>query len=92
MYSFLVLGGCSTDVTDVEARIKPEDDYDFFTYQGKPLTIDSRGKHAEVKKGQRFGVRKSSNGKEIRMVLDDNVNRVFTLDLDTAKQLAKGIK
>ena len=92
MYSFLVLGGCSTDVTDVEARIKPSDDYDFFTYQGKPLTIDSRGKRAEIKKGQRFGVRKSSNGKEIRMVLDDNVNRVFTLDLETAKQLAKGIK
>ena len=79
MYAFLI------------ARIKPEEDYDFFTYGGKPITLDFRGKPVVVSKGTTFGVRKSSNNKQIRLVLNDDVNRVFTISLDQAKQLSKGI-
>jgi hypothetical protein len=81
MYSFLL-----------ESRIKPETDYDFYTYKGKdPVTVEFRGNPVVIDTGQRFGVRKSSNGKMIRLVLPDNVNRVLTIDIPTATKLAKGI-
>lgn len=81
MYSFLL-----------NARIKPETDYDFFTYQGAPLTLEFRGNPVLIDKGQRFGVRKSSNGKLIRLILPNDPNRVITIDVPTAEKLAKGIK
>jgi hypothetical protein len=80
MYSFLV------------ARIKPADNYQFFTYEGKrPVPLDFRGKEILVTKGQKFGVRKSANKKAIRLILDDDVNRVFTISLDQARDLAKHV-
>ena len=81
MYSFLL-----------ESRIKPESDYDWFTYQGAPLTLDFRGNPVLIDKGMRFGVRKSSDGKKIRLVLPKDANRVLTIDVATAEKLAKGIK
>lgn len=82
MYSFLV----------VQSRIKPAEDYDFFTYDGPKMNLDFRGRPVTITKGTRFGVRKSSSQKAIRLVLGDDVNRVFTIDLPTAKKLAKHIR
>jgi hypothetical protein len=82
MYSYLL-----------NARIKPESDYEFFTYNGaKPITVDFRGKPVTINKGQRFGVRPSSNGKHIRLVFPSDPTRVITIDLETAQSLAKGVK
>lgn len=79
MYSFL-------------ARVKPETDYDFFTYRSKkPVELDFRGKPVVIKDGQRFGVRKSSNGKNIRLVLPDEITKVMTITIDQARKLANGV-
>lgn len=80
MYSFL-------------AAVKPDTAYDWFTYNGKePVVIQFRGVDVEVKKGARFGVRPSANKKNIRLVFPDQITRVFTITLNQAKALAKGIK
>lgn len=82
MYSFLI-----------QSLVKPETNYDFFSYSGaKPVEVSFRGKPIEIKKGMRFGVRKSSNGKMIRLIFPDDPTRVITIDLETAQRLAKGIK
>lgn len=76
----------------LQARIKPEDDYDFHVYRGsKPVTVTYRDTPFTIAKGMKFGVRPSSNGKLIRLIFPDNPTRVFTIDLATAKQLAKGL-
>lgn len=82
MYSFLI-----------ESRVLPEKDYQFFEYQGaKPVVIQFRGKPVEIAKGTRYGVRPSTNGKSIRLIFPKEPTRVFTIDLETAQKLAKGIK
>ncbi len=84
MYSHLI--------TKVVAAIKPAESYQFYTYKGKPMQIPYRGIEVPLTKGQKFGVRKSANGKKIRLVMGDEVSRVFTIDLELAKKLAKNIK
>lgn len=74
------------------ARIKGADEYDFFVYKGKPMEIPFRGITRTLEKGQRFGVRKSSNGKQIRLVFDQDLTRVCTIDLKTAQRIAKNIQ
>ena len=83
MYSFLL-----------ESRIKPETDYQFFTYKGKePITVEFHGNPVVIDTGMKFGVRKSSSGKLIRLVLPSmGITKVMTVDLPTAQKLAKGIK
>lgn len=82
MYSFLI-----------ESRILPESNYEFFVYKGKkPVTVSFRGKEISVAPGTKFGVRPSTNGKHIRMIFPSDPTRVITLDLETAKKLAKGLK
>lgn len=82
MYSYLA----------VEARIKRPDEYDWFTYTGaKPVVVTFRGKPVNIPKGTVFGVRPSSSGKQIRLVIGDDITRVITIDLDTAKALAKHV-
>lgn len=73
------------------ARVKGEDEYEFFKYGGQPLEIPFRGITRTLEKGQQFGVRKSSNGKQIRMIFKGDPTRVMTLDLSLAKKVAKGI-
>lgn len=82
MYSFLV-----------ESRILPEDKYQFFDYKGsKPVTVEFRGKPIEIKNGTRFGVRPSTNGKNIRLIFPSEPTKVITISMEIAKQLAKGLK
>jgi hypothetical protein len=73
------------------ARIKGEDEYDFFTYTGPMIMLPFRGIEIPLSKGEKFGVRKSSNGKSIRLILGDDLNRVFTIDLETAKKIARSV-
>lgn len=81
MYAFLV-----------EARPFVESRYQFFTYRGKrPVVVTFRGEEYSIVNGTRFGVRPSSNGKFIRLIFPGNKNRVFTIDLSTAQELAKGV-
>jgi len=85
MYKFLA-------VNRILSVIKPDSSYEWFTYKGRrPIDVEFRGKTISIKKGQRFGVRKSANKKQIRMVLEDQANRVITLSLDQAQKLAKGV-
>jgi hypothetical protein len=82
MYAFLI-----------EAKPFSEERYQFFTYNGpNPVTVDFRGTPYQIVKGMRFGVRPSSNGKQIRLIFPENHTRVFTIDLATAKALAKHVK
>lgn len=84
MYSYLL-----------ENAIKPEENYEFFIYTGKdPVDVEFRNKIVQVKKGDRFGVRRSSNGKQIRMVIPawGGLTKVITLTLEQAKKLAKKVK
>jgi len=94
MYSFLVTPG-TTDTSSVPhttAAIKGEENYEFFTFKGKqPVTLQYRGKPFVVEKGTRFGVRPSVNKKDIRLIFKGEPNRVFTLTMDQANQLAKGV-
>ena len=79
MYAFLI-----------EARPFTEERYDFFTYTGdKPVAVTYKGVDYQIMKGMRFGVRPSSNGKFIRLIFPQNHTKVFTIDLPTAKKLAK---
>lgn len=81
MYAFLV-----------EAKPFAESRYQFFTYRGKqPVVVTFRGQEYRIVNGMRFGVRPSSNGKFIRLIFPDNKNRVFTIDMPTAKKLANGV-
>jgi hypothetical protein len=82
MYSYLL-----------DARIKPESDYQFFTYNAsKPVVVNFRGTSVVIEKGTRFGVRPSTNGKHIRMIRPNEPTRVITIDQETAERLAKGVK
>jgi len=76
----------------VESRIKGEDEYEWFRYLGKPIEIPFRGITRTLETDQKIGVRKSSNGKQIRMVFDGDINRVMTLDLALAKKIASKVK
>jgi hypothetical protein len=82
----------SDELADVEAAIKPETDYQFFTYKGsKPVEVQFRGKPISISKGTKFGVRKSHSGKDIRLIFPGDKTRVFTLTQDQANRLAKGV-
>jgi hypothetical protein len=77
----------------VVARVKPESDYQWYVFTGpKPVSLEFRGNPIVIHKGERFGVRKSSNNKEIRLVRDNDITRVLTISLDQAKKLAKQVK
>lgn len=73
------------------SKVFDEDRYDFFQYSGPALEIPFRGITRTLEKGQKFGVRKSSNGKQIRMIFQGDPTRVMTLDLSLAKKIAKGV-
>lgn len=82
MYSFLV-----------NAAIKGEEAYEFFTYKGaKPVTVYYRGKPTQISKGDKFGVRQSINKRDIRLIFPGAPNRVHTLTLEQAQALADGVK
>jgi len=93
MYSFLCTASSTHGKQPLVAQPKGEEHYQWLTYKGaKPVTLDFRGTPETVTKGDKFGVRKSANGKQIRLIFPDEENRVFTLTLKQAQDLAKGAK
>ncbi len=87
MYSFLLAAHTVT------ARPRPEEAYEFFTYNGaSAVAVSFRGRDIKINKGDRFGVRPSRNGKFVRLVFPNDPNRVITVDQATAERLAKGVK
>lgn len=101
MYSFLMPAPGTVDRNPIshtstggleEARIKGEDEYEFFTYKSsKPITVEFRGKPITISKGTEFGVRPSSNKKFIRLIFPNDKTRVITITPEQANQLAKGV-
>jgi hypothetical protein len=76
------------------ARIKTEGEYQWFTFTGKNLDAgNDKGRTLSLANGDNFGARKSSNGKQIRLVTEKGgVNKVFTCDADLATYIAKNCK
>lgn len=73
------------------AVVKSLDHYEFFTFTGEGLTIrNAKGRPLTLNKGEQFGVRRSVNGRDIRLVTeDDGPTIIFSLDWDTAVFLGK---
>lgn len=78
----------------VEALIKPDASYTWFSYTGPELKASNdKGRKLTLEKGEKFGVRKSSNGKSIRLItVKEGPTKVFTCDQDMAQLLAKRCK
>jgi hypothetical protein len=79
---------------EIESRIKPNEDYAWFTFTGKGFDgMNEAQRTVSLETGDRFGVRKSSDGKKIRLITEkDGPNKVYTCDLPTAQYLAKKCK
>jgi hypothetical protein len=93
MYSFLCTATSTHSDRPLEAAIKPEEVYHWFTFKGKkPVTLDFRGQPEVISKGDKFGVRKSANGRNIRLILPQEETRVFTLTQKQAQDLASGVR
>ena len=73
---------------------KQADAYDWFTFTGTKVSFTSKKGQTEVlKKGDQFGVRLSSNKRFIRLVFGRlGPTKVFTINMDAAKYLAKHSK
>lgn len=98
MYSFLCTATSTHSDKPLEAKpvialVKGEESYQWFVYHGAtPVTLDFRGSPETIRKGDRFGVRKSASGRKIRLILPDEETRVFTLTQDQAQALSRGVK
>lgn len=68
--------------------------YDWYEYTGKPLSAaNDKGRKLSLKKGDKFGVRKSGNGKHIRLVTGaGGPGQVFTCELSLATLIGKRCK
>ncbi len=80
--------------SQLEARIKGADEYQWLRHQGGKLTLQTSKGPLVIDKNEVYGVRPSSNGKHIRLVQaeDHGINKVMTITLDDAKKLAKTAK
>jgi hypothetical protein len=80
MYSFLL------------AKVKESHDYQWFTYYGdRAVKLEYRGREVVINKHSKFGVRPSTNGKFIRLILPNDHTRVITITLSQAKRLANQV-
>lgn len=76
-------------MTQVKARILPEDTYAWYKYTGKGVTVGSP-RQVDLQTGDVFGARKSTSGKQIRVVTKkEGVNKVYTVPYDQAKKIGK---
>ena len=78
----------------VVARIKTEDEYEWFVYAGAEIhASNDKGRNLILHKGDKYGARKSSNGKQIRLITEEQgPTKVFTCDAELAELLAKRSK
>lgn len=78
--------------TEEQASPKDQSHYQWFTYKkSKPVLVNFRGRQIEIGKGTKFGVRKSGDQKKIRLIFPNDPNRVITVPMEQAQQLAKGV-
>ncbi len=78
-----------------EAAPKGDASYSWFVWtSGKSANITKKtGKTHELKKGDLWGVRPSSNKKALRVIVDElGPTHVFTLDLDMVNLMIKQSK
>jgi hypothetical protein len=75
------------------AKVIAPQDYEWFVAGNKrALTVGTK-KSTTITSGDKFGVRKSSNGKETRLITEkDGANKVFTLDSVSNNKLMKDAK
>lgn len=78
----------------IESRIKGDDEYAWMRFTGKPLEVtNDKGRTLRLATGDKYGARKSSSGKQIRLVTEkDGLTKVFTCDSDLAAYLGKNSK
>lgn len=83
-----------TSSTKVGARVKGDDEYSWCIFKGKPLEVtNDKGRTLRLATGDKYGARKSSSGKQIRLVTEkDGLTKVFTCDADLAAYLGKNSK
>lgn len=76
------------------ALVKPDAAYIWFSYNGPELNAaNDKGRKLSLIQGDKFGVRKSANGKSIRLITKtDGPTKVFTCDEHMAQLLAKRCK
>jgi hypothetical protein len=67
---------------------RTEEDFDWFTYSGRPLKIVA---NVTLEKGVKFGVRQSADPELVRFCLASN-DRVYLVPLEKARSIAKGLK
>jgi hypothetical protein len=79
MYSFL-LG--TRDTVDPS-------EYDWFTYTRATKIINA---NLKIEKGARFGVRPATESNRVNLVLHGNLSRVFSVSMENARTLAKGVR
>ncbi len=80
--------------SSMQARILRPEEYDWMKHQGPSITFQTTKGPVTVDRGEVYGVRPSSNGKQIRFVRSTGhgVNKVMTLNYDDAVKLGKVAK
>ena len=76
------------------SRIKTEEEYSWMIYTGAEIhAANDKGRNLILHKGDKYGARKSSNGKQIRLITEEGgPTKVFTCDAELAALLAKRSK
>jgi hypothetical protein len=81
MYSFLL---------DRERPRVDVQDFEWFTYsKSAPMVINA---NLKIEKGARFGVSPSSDRDRVNVVMSSNLSRVFSVSMEKAQRLAKGVR
>jgi predicted ferric reductase len=71
-----------------KSAIKDEANYSWYLFRGQIAWLDYRGKQVELNKGDEFGIRSSSDGKKIRLIIKRlGPNKVFTITPRDEKDL-----
>ena len=78
----------------IVALIKPNENYQWYVWKGTDRPMESKhGIKHTLKKGERFGMRPSSNGKFIRLIFEElGTTKVFTLGEGESMELVKKSK
>jgi len=80
MYSFLL---------GPRAKVDPSE-YEWFTYTRASKIINA---NLKIEKGTRFGVKPAvSDPNRVNLVLHGNLSRVFSVSMENAQTLAKGVR
>lgn len=84
----------TASISIIQARVKGEDEYEWFKYMGPAIqSTNDYGRKLFLNTGMKYGARKSSSGKQIRLITEhEGPTKVFTCDAELAALLAKRSK